>query len=138
MVYSYRGRRCLVTGGLGFIGSNLTLRLVHLGASVTVVDSLVPGCGANPLNIRPVASDVEVLRAVLRIAAGAAITEAYIKITIGAESDVTTVMVGIRLFERDEDDLIVLGIERAGFCADLGLDVLRHLERRRAGFLDDR
>jgi UDP-glucose 4-epimerase len=48
---------------LGFIGSNLALRLVHLGASVTVIDSLVPGCGANPLNIRPVASDVEVLRA---------------------------------------------------------------------------
>lgn len=39
------------------------MRLAHLGASVTVVDSLVPGCGANPLNIRPVASDVEVLRA---------------------------------------------------------------------------
>lgn len=63
MNYSYQGRRCLVTGGLGFIGSNLALRLVRLGASVTVVDSLVPGCGANPLNLRPIAGDVEILRA---------------------------------------------------------------------------
>jgi nucleoside-diphosphate-sugar epimerase len=35
--------------------------LVKLGASVTVVDSLVPGCGANPLNLRSVAADVELL-----------------------------------------------------------------------------
>ncbi len=62
LIYSYRGRRCLVTGGLGFIGSNLTLRLLRLGATVTVVDSQVPGCGANPFNLLPVADDVEILR----------------------------------------------------------------------------
>ena len=38
----YRGRRVLVTGGLGFIGSNLCRTLADLGARVTAVDSLLP------------------------------------------------------------------------------------------------
>lgn len=59
---SYQGKRVLVTGGLGFIGSNLAIRLVELGASVTIVDSSRPGCGANPYNIQPVADKVNVIR----------------------------------------------------------------------------
>ena len=47
----FRDRKVVVTGGLGFIGSNLTLRLAALGARVTVVDSAVRGCGANPHNL---------------------------------------------------------------------------------------
>lgn len=58
---SYTGKQVLVTGGLGFIGSNLVIRLVEAGAKVTVADSGVIGCGANRRNIDPVASDVEVL-----------------------------------------------------------------------------
>lgn len=38
----FKGRKTLITGGLGFIGSNLARRLVELGAEVSLVDSLIP------------------------------------------------------------------------------------------------
>jgi UDP-glucose 4-epimerase len=47
----YRGRRVMVTGGLGFIGSNLARQLVELGADVLLVDSLIPDYGGNLFNI---------------------------------------------------------------------------------------
>ena len=43
----YRGRRVMITGGLGFIGSNLAHRLVQLGADVLLVDSLIPEYGGH-------------------------------------------------------------------------------------------
>ena len=48
---AFRDRRCLVTGGVGFIGSNLARRLVDLGAWVTLVDSLIPEYGGNLHNL---------------------------------------------------------------------------------------
>ncbi|HEX6323025.1 MAG TPA: NAD-dependent epimerase/dehydratase family protein [Vicinamibacterales bacterium] len=48
----YRGRRVMVTGGLGFIGSNLARQLVELGADVLLVDSLIPAYGGNLFNIK--------------------------------------------------------------------------------------
>jgi UDP-glucose 4-epimerase len=47
----YRGRRVLVTGGLGFIGSNLCRTLADLGAQVLAIDSLLPEYGGNPFNL---------------------------------------------------------------------------------------
>ena len=47
----YRGRKVLVTGGLGFIGSNLSRTLADLGARVTAVDSLLPDYGGNLFNL---------------------------------------------------------------------------------------
>ena len=47
----YAGAQVLITGGLGFIGSNLAARLVDLGAAVTLVDSLIPSYGGNLRNI---------------------------------------------------------------------------------------
>ena len=56
----YRGRRVLITGGLGFIGSNLARRLVDLGADVLVVDSLLPNCGGNLFNLEGVADRLRI------------------------------------------------------------------------------
>ena len=50
----YDGKRVLVTGGVGFIGSNLAIRLVELGAEVVVVDSMLPAYGADLGSIAPV------------------------------------------------------------------------------------
>ena len=56
----YAGARILVTGGLGFIGSHLSKRLVEFGADVTIIDSLIPEYGGNPYNIRDIADAVHV------------------------------------------------------------------------------
>jgi len=47
----FRGQPVLITGGLGFIGSNLARRLADLGAQVTLVDSLIPEYGGNLFNL---------------------------------------------------------------------------------------
>jgi UDP-glucose 4-epimerase len=66
---AYAGRRALVTGGLGFIGSHVARRLLGLGAEVTVIDALVPGFGGNPFNLADVRERVRVLQADVRDAA---------------------------------------------------------------------
>ena len=47
----FAGKHILITGGLGFIGSNLARPLVAVGAQVTLVDSLIPQYGGNLFNI---------------------------------------------------------------------------------------
>lgn len=55
----YKEKRVLITGGLGFIGSNLARRLVGLGASVTLVDSLIPTYGGNLFNISDIKEQLD-------------------------------------------------------------------------------
>lgn len=55
-----RGRRVLITGGLGFIGSNLARVLVEVGADVLLVDSMIPEYGGNVVNIAGIEDRVTV------------------------------------------------------------------------------
>ena len=57
---AFKNKKVLITGGLGFIGSNLAIRLVELGADVTLVDSLIPEYGGNLFNIDSVKDDVTI------------------------------------------------------------------------------
>ena len=66
----FHGKRVLITGGLGFIGSNLAIRLVEQGADVLLVDSLIPDYGGNLFNIEPVRDRVRVNIADVRDANG--------------------------------------------------------------------
>jgi UDP-glucose 4-epimerase len=54
----FRDKKVLITGGLGFIGSNLAHRLVDLGAKVLLVDSLIPEYGGNLFNIKEIENKV--------------------------------------------------------------------------------
>lgn len=56
---SWAGARALITGGVGFIGSNLARRLVAEGADVTLVDSLIPEYGGNLRNIADIRDRVK-------------------------------------------------------------------------------
>lgn len=56
----------LITGGLGFVGSSLAIRLVHSGARVTILDNLDPNAGGNLHNIFSIQDDVTLLRADIR------------------------------------------------------------------------
>ena len=66
MTNSYKSKKVLVTGGLGFIGSNLAIVLVRRGASVEVYDALIGGMGGNLFNIDPVKGDLRITIADLR------------------------------------------------------------------------
>ena len=57
---NYANNRILITGGIGFIGSNLARTLVNQGAEVTLVDSLIPQYGGNPFNIADIRDKVSV------------------------------------------------------------------------------
>jgi UDP-glucose 4-epimerase len=57
---AFAGKRCLITGGLGFIGSNLAHQLVNLGADVVIVDSLIPEYGGNLTNVQGLEDQVRI------------------------------------------------------------------------------
>lgn len=60
-IKEFNNKKVLITGGLGFIGSNLAHRLCELGAEVKIVDSLHPMCGGNQFNIKGIEDKVETL-----------------------------------------------------------------------------
>jgi len=66
----YAGRRVLITGGLGFIGSTLAIALVERGAEVTLVDAMLPAYGAQLFNIEPIRNRVRINFSDLRDATG--------------------------------------------------------------------
>jgi UDP-glucose 4-epimerase len=55
---TFAGKKVLITGGAGFIGSNLAIRLVELGAQVTVVDAMLPDYGGNLFNLRSIRDQI--------------------------------------------------------------------------------
>jgi len=57
---AFKGKEILITGGLGFIGSSLTARLVGLGARVTAVDNMMPRLGGNLFNVRDITDSIHI------------------------------------------------------------------------------
>jgi UDP-glucose 4-epimerase len=57
---AFVGKKVMITGGLGFIGSNLARRLVELEAEVLLVDSLIPEYGGNLFNVAGIEDKVRI------------------------------------------------------------------------------
>jgi UDP-glucose 4-epimerase len=57
---TFKGKSVLITGGMGFIGSNLAIKLASLGAKVTILDAMIPDYGGNEFNVSPVAEQVRI------------------------------------------------------------------------------
>jgi NAD(P)-dependent dehydrogenase (short-subunit alcohol dehydrogenase family) len=115
----YRGRRVMITGGLGFIGSNLARRLVELGADVLLVDSLIPDYGGNLFNVEGIADRVRVNIADVR-------------------QQRKGIPAGVKLASPAIDDAIVVGKESPEKGFDRRMPVLgrgeRHRQRKRVAF----
>jgi UDP-glucose 4-epimerase len=57
---TYKNKNILITGGLGFIGSSLAIRLAGIGAHVTLADAMITGYGGNLFNIEPISDRVKI------------------------------------------------------------------------------
>ena len=56
----FKNKKVLITGGCGFIGSNIAIKLVDEGADVTIVDSMLNEYGGNIFNIRDIKDNVKI------------------------------------------------------------------------------
>lgn len=66
MTNYYKNKKILITGGLGFIGSNLAIKLVGIGANITIVDALIPDYGGNLFNIKSIKDKVKIVKGDIR------------------------------------------------------------------------
>lgn len=62
----YQNKKILITGGLGFIGSNLAIKLVREGGKVEIIDALIEGYGGNLFNIEPIKKKVKWVKGDIR------------------------------------------------------------------------
>lgn len=62
----YKRKKVLITGGLGFIGSNLAIRLADVGAKVEIIDALIPEYGGNMFNVRSVKDRLRIVKGDIR------------------------------------------------------------------------
>ena len=56
---AFAGKKVLITGGLGFVGSNLAIKLAELGAQVTIIDNMFPGLGGNLFNVNEILDKIK-------------------------------------------------------------------------------
>ncbi len=66
IIDEYKGKKVLITGGLGFIGSNIAQSLVALGAKVTILDNLAPLYGGNWFNIKEITDKISTITGDIR------------------------------------------------------------------------
>lgn len=103
----FRGRTVLITGGLGFIGSNLAHRLVELGAKVTIMDALLPLYGGNPSNIESVQDRLTLSRTDIRDARG-------IEALVSGQEFIFNLAAQVSYITSDEDPVLDLDINCRG------------------------
>ncbi len=60
---TFSNKKIMITGGLGFLGSNLAQKLAGLGADITIVDNLDPDSGSNPFNVHEIKDQVQIIQA---------------------------------------------------------------------------
>lgn len=60
MTQTYTNKEVLITGGLGFIGSNLAISLVGKGAHITILDNMMPNQGGNLFNVEPIKNKIDI------------------------------------------------------------------------------
>jgi UDP-glucose 4-epimerase len=60
LLEGFHDKQVLITGGLGFLGSNLAIRLVALGARVTLLDAMLDNHGGNLFNVEPIRDQVTI------------------------------------------------------------------------------
>ncbi len=65
-IEEYRHKKVLITGGLGFIGSNIAHKLIHLDANVTILDNLAPLYGGNMFNIDDIKDKISLIHGDVR------------------------------------------------------------------------